>query len=105
VTDFFASGRVADLVLAILLLELAALALLRRRGVGKETGRPLVPFLVAGAFFALALRAALTDVPWPWVAAALVGAFLAHVAGLAFLGPVGREERGAPGGRTDGSLE
>jgi ABC-type spermidine/putrescine transport system permease subunit II len=76
--DFFASGRVADLVLLVLLAEATALFLWHRR-----TGRGLAPLALAGLVlpgvaFALALRAALTGAGWHWVAAALVAAFLAH---------------------------
>ena len=57
---FFASGQVADLMVAVLLLE--ALALL---GFWWLTGRGLAPrsvfaLVLPGVFFALALRAALT---------------------------------------------
>jgi len=83
VEEFFRSGRVADLILALLALEFAGLALLRR-----ATGRgprplALLPFLLAGACFALALRAALTGAGWAWVAAPLGAAFLAHLWDLA----------------------
>jgi len=76
--DFFASGRVADLVLLVLLAEAAALYLWHRR-----TGRGLAPLALAGLIlpgvaFALALRAALSGAGWGWVAAALVAAFFAH---------------------------
>ena len=80
--EFFASGRVADLVLLCLAAETLALWLYRRR-----TGRgPALPDLLAlavpGAFLALALRAALTESGSHWVALALVAAFVAHLADL-----------------------
>ncbi|MGG5886485.1 hypothetical protein ACLF3G_05045 [Falsiroseomonas sp. HC035] len=81
--DFFASGRVADLVLLVLLAEALALFLWHRR-----TGRGLAPLVLAGLVlpgvaFALALRAALTGAGWGWVAAALVAAFFTHAFDLA----------------------
>ena len=77
-TELFASGRVADLLLAILALEAAALWWWHRRtGGGVALGRAL-PFLLAGAGFALALRAALTGAWWGWTALALAGAGAAH---------------------------
>lgn len=80
---FFASGRVADLILALLALELAALAAWRAATGTGPSPRALLPFLLAGAFFALALRAALTGDGWAWVAAPLAAAFLAHLWDLA----------------------
>jgi hypothetical protein len=77
--EFFASGRVADLILLMLVLEGAALALYRRQtGKGVALGA-ILPFLLAGAAFALSLRAALTGAGWPLVALPLVGAFGAHL--------------------------
>lgn len=76
---FFASGRVADLVLLVLLLEAAALALWHHR-----TGRGLAPAAILGlampgVALVLALRAALVGAGWGWVAAALSAAFAAHL--------------------------
>jgi hypothetical protein len=75
----FDSGRAADLVLLALALEalgLWALARFAGRGPGLA---PLLPFLLAGAAFALALRGALTGAGWPWIGLALLAAFAAHV--------------------------
>jgi hypothetical protein len=82
--EFFTSGRVADLVLLVLVLESAALVLWHRR-----TGRGLPPAAVLGlalpgVALVLALRAALVGAGWPFVAMALVGAFAAHLFDLAF---------------------
>jgi hypothetical protein len=75
----FGSGLVADLLLALLALELAALWWWRRRTGGGIAPARAMPFLLAGAAFALALRAALTDAGWPWVALALAAAGAAHL--------------------------
>ncbi|HKL63575.1 MAG TPA: hypothetical protein VJ883_09425 [Woeseiaceae bacterium] len=77
------SGRIVDIVLAVLLAEVLLLALWHRR-----TGRgiaPLPAFLNAGAggSLALALRAALTDSGWMWVTAWLLCALVFHSADLA----------------------
>ncbi|MCX8132502.1 MAG: hypothetical protein N3D18_00895 [Roseococcus sp.] len=75
----FESGRAADLVLAALLVEACALwALARFAGRGPGLA-PLLPFLLAGAAFALALRAALTGAGWGSVALPLLAAFAAHL--------------------------
>ena len=81
-SELFDSGRVADLILAVLVVE-AVLLELRHRRTGREPGlRQALPVLLAGAFLALALRAALVDAAWPWIAASLVAAAMAHLAGL-----------------------
>ncbi len=77
--EFFASGRVADLVLVVLALEALLLTLWHRR-----TGRGLAPAAVLGlalpgVALVLALRAALVGAGWRWVAMALTAAFAAHL--------------------------
>lgn len=80
--DFFADGLIADLVLALLAIEAVALWFWRRRsGRGPALG-DVAPFLVAGAGLVLALRAALTAAPWPYVAAPLALSGLAHAVDL-----------------------
>ncbi len=82
-TELFQSGRVADLILMILLLEGLGLWYFHRRtGRGLALGAVL-PFLLAGAAFALSLRAALTGAGWPLVALPLLGALGAHLWDLA----------------------
>lgn len=76
--DFFASGRAADLLLLVLLVEAMVLFRWHRR-----SGRGLPPAALAGLVlpgiaFALALRAALTGAGWPLVALALVAAGATH---------------------------
>lgn len=82
-SELFSSGRIADIVLAVLVLEGAALAVLGRRGPRVPPLGAALPFLVAGGFFALALRGALVGARWEWIAAALLGALGAHLADLA----------------------
>jgi hypothetical protein len=74
----FESGRIADLLLGLLALELAGLWWWHRRGSGIAPMRAL-PFLASGAAFALALRAALTGSEWFWVALPLAAAGAAHL--------------------------
>lgn len=78
-TEFFASGRVADLILLMLVLEGIVLGLHHRRTGRGIAPRTILPFLLAGAAFALSLRAALTGAGWPLVALPLMGAFGAHL--------------------------
>ena len=81
--EMFASGRVVDAILLLMLVEGVALTVLRQRfGRGPAT-LPILCFLLAGAALMLALRAALTDAGWPCVAGWLLLGFAAHVADLA----------------------
>lgn len=73
----FASGRIADLILALLATEAVVLTFLRRPPPGA-----VLPFLAAGACLALALRAALVGAWWGWIALPLAGAGAAHVLDL-----------------------
>lgn len=76
--EFFNSGAAAELILLVLLVEAAAITLHHRitgRGLAL---RDILPFLLAGAAFALSLRAALTGAGWHYVALPLLGALAAH---------------------------
>jgi hypothetical protein len=82
VAALFASGRIIDLILLLMLVEIAVLALLRgrtRRGISTPA---LFINLAAGAALLLALRAALSDHRWPAVAFWLLVALIAHVVDL-----------------------
>lgn len=79
----FASGRAVDLILALVVVEAVAIAILHRttrRGIAPVD---LLPNLLAGVGLLLALRAALVDARWPWIALCLTGALVAHVIDLA----------------------
>lgn len=79
-SDLFATGRIVDLILALVALEaLALMALGRRRGVAVLD---VVAALAPGVALMLALRAALTDAWWGWVAAWLGASLIAHLADL-----------------------
>ncbi len=77
--EFFRSGFLADVILAVMIAE--ALLLLAYR---KATGRglapgDLLPMLLAGACLVMALRAVLTGSNWPVVMLFLLAALLAHM--------------------------
>jgi hypothetical protein len=82
VAEIFASGRVVDLILGLMLLEGLALSVLwRRRG----SGVPPISLwtnLAAGGAMLLAVRAALTGASWTWVWMSLLLALLMHLADL-----------------------
>ena len=66
--ELFASRRIIDLILGLVAVEAAALALWRRRfGSGPDISG-LVANLASGGFLLLAVRAALVDASWQWVA-------------------------------------
>ena len=79
---FFASGRVADLLLLVMAAEFAGLTIkapgARRRAVMTDLLFALAP----GACLTLALRMALTGQPWPWIAFWLTAALPIHVGDL-----------------------
>ena len=78
-TELFQSGRAADVILLFLFLEGLGIWLYHRRTRrGLQLGAVL-PFLLAGAAFALSLRAALTGAGWPLVALPLLAALIAHI--------------------------
>jgi hypothetical protein len=91
------SGRIVDLMLAVLVLECAALWVVHRR-----TGRGIAPAalianLGAGGSLMLALRAALTGAAWPAVAAFLLGSLFFHAADQVFRWHRPRSSGGADG--------
>ncbi len=81
-SDFFASGRAVDFVLAIMAVEAGLLAWHRRRSGRGVPVAELLAFLAAGTCLLLALRAALVGASWVWAAAALAGAGVAHAVDL-----------------------
>jgi hypothetical protein len=87
--SFFASGRIVDLVLAMVALEtIALLALHRMTGRGPAPAAVIVTAL-SGVFLMLALRAALTGQDWTAVSLPLLGAFAAHLVDLRMRWPSG----------------
>ena len=80
--DLIASGRLVDLILGLVVAE-AGLVLAYRSRTGR--GVAFVDLLcnqLAGAFLLLALRAALTQAGWTWIALNLSAALAAHLADL-----------------------
>ncbi len=76
--ELFASGRIIDVVLALVMLEaLLLLGLRARLGHGPSAGA-LLANLASGAALMLGVRAALTGAAWPLVALCLLAALAAH---------------------------
>lgn len=78
----FASGRIVDAILLLMLLEF--LALLLWRAAGRVGPHPLdvLPYLLSGAALMVALRMALTGAGWQSIATCLLAAFAAHLLDL-----------------------
>ncbi len=78
------SGQtLVDVALGITVLEVIVLLVVRQR-----TGRGIAPQALlanvgAGLFLMLAVRAALVDAPWPWLAGLFAAAGAAHAVDLA----------------------
>lgn len=76
------SGRIVDLILLLVVVEVAVLGYIRARRGSGIAWWALLPNLLAGAALLLALRAAITGAAWPWIALWLAVAGLAHLADL-----------------------
>lgn len=82
-SELFASGRIVDAILALVVVEGVLLTLLhRRRGVGVAPA-DLLGVLASGAALLLALRSALVGAPWTATAAWLAVALVAHLVDVA----------------------
>ena len=80
--ELFATGRLIDLILGLVLVEAIALGtlnLLTGKGVAP---RDLVGLLLAGACLLVAVRLALTDAEWYWIGLWLGLSLIAHLADL-----------------------
>ncbi len=77
--ELFQTGRIVDVILALMLVEAVVLsALFAKRGRGIAP-LPLVLNFAAGAALLLALRAALLHSDWRAVALWLIAAFAGHL--------------------------
>ena len=81
--DLFADGHAVDAILALVGIEAVALTLVHRRTGRGIAPADLLPNLVSGTGLLLALRAALVNAPWPWIAASLLLGLVGHLADLA----------------------
>lgn len=80
--ELILSGRIIDIVVGVLLLELVAISILyRTRGTGIAP-YPLLVNIGAGGSLALAIKASLTGAGWQWIAGWLVASLVFHVLDL-----------------------
>lgn len=78
----FASGRIVDAILLLVVMESVGLVMLHRLTGRGPAPAALLPNLAAGACLLLALRFGLRGVAWPLVALCLLGSLVAHLADL-----------------------
>lgn len=81
-SEVFASGRIVDLILVLVVLEGGAIAAYHHRTGHGPALLDILGNLLAGAGLLLALRAALTGAWWGWIALCLFAALLAHMIDL-----------------------
>lgn len=94
-SDFFLSGRVVYLILALMIVEVVAVAIHHRR-TGRGISLPdLLPVLVSGGGLLVAWRLASAGAWWGWIVLSLVAALAGH---LADIGCRWRRRPGAPRG-------
>lgn len=78
----FASGRIIDLILVLVLVEAVLLALWPRLR-GSMSLIDIAGFLLPGVMLMLAVRAALVGAPYTLTAAVLAAAFVFHILDVA----------------------
>ena len=79
----FSSGRVVDIILFFVFLEAVYIAVHRGKTGRGVRLREVAAGMLAGVFLLLALRCALVDERWPWIATWLLFALIAHLSDLA----------------------
>ena len=80
--ELILSGRIIDIVLVVLLLELVAVTILYKT---RNKGIPPYPLMVnigAGGSLALAIKASVTGAGWQWIAVWLITSLVFHVLDL-----------------------
>lgn len=78
--ELLLSGRLIEFILLLVALEVYILHHLRSRGAPPLVR--LLPNLLAGALLLLALRLALGQAPWFWLALVLAASLVAHLLDL-----------------------
>lgn len=79
IETLFRGGRIADVVIAVMLLEALAFAVAARARTRTWSLRAMLAGLLPGLFLVLALKAALVQTAPLWIAAALSAALISHL--------------------------
>jgi hypothetical protein len=80
--ELFASGRLVDLILVVVAIEVTLLVIYWRSTGRGVSSSDLLPNLCAGAFLLLALRLSLGSAGWQLCCASLAAAGVAHLVDL-----------------------
>ncbi|NEX18092.1 MAG: hypothetical protein C1943_16155 [Halochromatium sp.] len=80
--DLFHSGRIIDIIILLVVLEIAALLSLHRITGRGPKPQALLPTLASGLLLMLALRAAIADLRWEFIALPLTLALITHLTDL-----------------------
>ena len=80
--ELFASGHIIDLILGLVVVEVAALALWRRGSAPVRRWAASPPIWHPAASCCWRCGRRLVDAAWEWVALALLGSLLAHLVDL-----------------------
>lgn len=88
------SGRIVDLMIAVLAAEVVGVTLFRALKGGGIPALPLILNVGAGGSLMLALRASILGDGWQWVAAFLLASLVFHAADQALRWETRGEDRG-----------
>ena len=78
------SGRIVDLMLLFVAVEVVAIAVIRYRRTGSPSALPLIANIGAGASLMVALRISLTSGNWQGITVCLLAALVFHSMDIAF---------------------
>lgn len=81
-TAFLYSPHIVDLILLVLVCEVALLTVFRPSGGASARLSRLLTAALPGIFMLLALRAALAEAGWGWILLCLAASFPAHLLDL-----------------------
>lgn len=77
--QWFSNGQIVDVILALLALEILGFILLKRRmRMGSFVGE-IVATLLSGLCLLFALRGALVEAAWPYIATGLLASLFFHI--------------------------
>jgi hypothetical protein len=79
ISSLFTSALIADIVIAVMVIEALVLVAGARIRSNGPRAMLIIVALLPGLFLALALRAALVQAQWVWLALALLGALVTHL--------------------------
>ncbi len=77
--ELILSGRIVDLMLVVISVEVIAVLLYRRLRGGGIAALPLLMNVGAGGSLMVALKFALSGAPWTWLAGSLIASLVFHV--------------------------